>query len=272
MILEYGSSWILGVRMSILKKFKVLVGSLIKEDLNSTVTKYLYPLQVIDCIETPNGVKVTLEVPDDMCYIINSIPVTYFSNQIYLDQSSYPKAFIESYRMKEKDISMGGFEMNNHPFKVLIRYNSSEGVCEVLNPQQTANYSYSVYKEYELQAGLPTKPIAAVVELPKPVAVAKLDTSTISLSSISAGSHTGGISSSVLLNCVYTSITGGIGSVRLKNVIVLKSITISIGEFSGEVYCLPTTKIKEGIGQNNLKVHRLSEAKLILKAQELDLL
>jgi hypothetical protein len=258
--------------MSIFKKIVALIRSLIKEDPKSAASKYFYPLQVFDAIDTINGVKVTVDVPDDVCYIINNIPITSFSNQIFINKSTFPKAFVECYRMKEKAISMGAFEVNDHPFKVLIRYDSMEGVCEVLNPQQTANYTYSVYKEYELHAGLPTKPVAAVVEPTKPVAAAKLDTSTISLSSISAGSHIGSISSSVLLNCVYTSITGGIGSVRLKNVIVLKSITISIGEFSGEVYCLPTTKINEGIGQNNLKINRLSEAKLILKAQEFELI
>jgi hypothetical protein len=70
--------------MSIFKKIVALIRSLIKEDPKSAASKYFYPLQVFDAIDTINGVKVTVDVPDDVCYIINNIPITSFSNQIFI--------------------------------------------------------------------------------------------------------------------------------------------------------------------------------------------
>ena len=250
--------------MKILKELFKLVTTTNKEDKNS-IEKYLYPLKVLKFTENDNVIIASIAVPEGICYIVNSIPITSFSNNLLLDRSAYPKAFIEQYNTIEKDVTLGEFDVNKHSFKILVRYESTLNVCEVLNPGEKTNYAYFIYKEYELNAGEATKAVPELSET-------KVVSPKMSLESISAGQYNGNISEVAISNVVYHSIMGNMGSLRLDNVIVLKSISVGMGEISGTIYCLPTTSLINGMGKMSCNIIRLPKEKLILKAQELNLL
>jgi hypothetical protein len=261
--------------MKTVKRILKLILDLFKSgnevDQISATSKYLYPIEVLKSTHNEHGIEASIKVDQNLCYIVNGVPLIASSNTFFIDKDSYPKAIIECYRILEKATTLGEFGVNNNPFKVLVRYESILSVCEVVSPGESPSYTYPVYKEYEMQTSIPQ-----AIQPAKAVEPAKTITpaikSTASLKSISAGNFSGGIGNSNLSNCVYDSIVVSIGAIRCDNIIVLKSLEGGIGDVKGTIYCLPTTTIQDSIGEIKAKVIRLSEEKLIVKAQELNLL
>ncbi|MGL4759711.1 MAG: hypothetical protein ACRCXZ_10355, partial [Patescibacteria group bacterium] len=92
--------------------------------INSVVKKYLQTLTVIESVEVNGSIKVTVDVPDGTCYVVNNYPLTTFSNVIHIDKGERSKATIEFYQIKESEVNLEEYGTNNTPCKVLVRYNS----------------------------------------------------------------------------------------------------------------------------------------------------